>query len=158
MISVQTFSSKPLYARTTPGYTFATPYDYPKSPIPVSIDSQFTPATNSSSILPLASSKQMETLMYCRQDQNGAFHEDISLWICGRQVSRWNETSRFNGESKTKNAVDTGGRPTDYFQGCISRVRRWMYLANLSGWFVLRLHRLKASRADLLPSAGVHAA
>lgn len=72
--------------------------------------------------------------------------------------SRWNETSRFNGESKTKNAVDTGGRPTDYFQGCIGRVRRWMYLANLSGWFALRLHRLKASRADLLPSASVHAA
>lgn len=85
MISVQTLSSKPLYSWTTPGYTFATPYDYPKSPIPLSIDSQFTPATNSSSILPLASSKQMETLMYCRQDQNGAFHEDISLWICGRQ-------------------------------------------------------------------------
>lgn len=47
-----------------------------------------------------------------------------------------------NQKRRKKDTVDTGGRPTDYFQGW---PRRWMYLADLSASAALRLHRPKAS-------------
>ena len=54
-------------------------------------------------------------------------------------------------ESKAKNAVDTGGRPTDYFQGCIGN--DGCIWRNLSGWLALRLHRSKASSEHRWPLA-----
>lgn len=55
-----------------------------------------------------------------------------------------------NQKRRKKDTVDTGGRPTDYFQGW---PRRWMYLADLSASAALRLHRPKASGSRMTSAA-----
>ena len=63
-----------------------------------------------------------------------------------RIVNAWmNQKRKKKERKKEKDTVDTGGRPSDYFQGW---PRRWMYLADLSASAALRLHRPKASQVS----------